>query len=619
MTHSKIKSSKFQELLSRSKWAIPFIILQLGLSVKSIGITEKEVKSTCETLFQEPDPKLRFEKLFHYFTDLYDFGQSKMENTVSVPFGHRFEKEALSYKDTFFLARAWQSLSYLYCYENDYKKSLLYAEKALKVFEQKQFWEGMMEIRYHKTYLSMNNSDETKIIPECREIISICKAKNLRQTYVRVNSWLSGYFYRIGKIDSSVKILQEINQMKDLPFKRKVFVLVDLGGNAIENKAYKEGENYLLDAARVCVQNNYKDVLATIYSNLGVMYIREKKYDKAESILLKALPIYQQNKISRGLVSIYTSLRDVNEYQKDFENAYKYANLRNQYSDSLNLANNQTEYRELDARFKSALKDKTILTQKQQILSETQRSERLIYGFLFGLTMLGLSVLVYILNQKRKAWQLKQAISESELKALRSQMNPHFMFNSLNSIQQMVYNNENTEAFRFLSIYSKLSRQLLENSEKNWISVDDEIRFLELYLKMESLRFDNAFSWNIQLDEGFMPNSEYIPSMILQPIIENAIKHGLLPKQGEKKLQIKFAKPDKQDFIKITIADNGVGRNQETAPEKEYKSMSLAITQERLKLLNQKNDNNLVFNDLVDNNSLPAGTEVEIFIHRNKA
>jgi LytS/YehU family sensor histidine kinase len=229
------------------------------------------------------------------------------------------------------------------------------------------------------------------------------------------------------------------------------------------------------------------------------------------------------------------------------------------------------------------------------------------------LTVAGESI-VWI-NKKRKESQLQQAQAESEMKALRAQMNPHFMFNALNAIQQLILNQETDLAYRYLGIYGKLTRQIQENSEKKWITVAEEIKFLEWYLKMESFRFDHSFLFEIKTDDEILPNTDRLPAMALQPLVENAIKHGLLPKKaGEKHLEIFFQKPENENGLKIWIEDNGVGR-QPTGEKKEtseHRSMSLEINRNRLKLLGNEEANQLEFEDLKHPDGSPAGTRVKL-------
>jgi LytS/YehU family sensor histidine kinase len=190
------------------------------------------------------------------------------------------------------------------------------------------------------------------------------------------------------------------------------------------------------------------------------------------------------------------------------------------------------------------------------------------------------------------------------------------MFNSLNAIQQMVLNGENEEAFRYLNTYSKLTRQILENSEKKWISVKDEIRFLDLYLKIESLRFDHAFSYQIEISDEVMPNKDLVPAMVIQPIVENAIKHGLMPRPGDKKLEVRFGRKEEGNMLEIQVEDNGVGRFAGSSEKKEsdHKSMSLGITANRLQLLDATGKSKMDVTDLKDESGNSAGTLVKITI-----
>jgi LytS/YehU family sensor histidine kinase len=227
---------------------------------------------------------------------------------------------------------------------------------------------------------------------------------------------------------------------------------------------------------------------------------------------------------------------------------------------------------------------------------------------------------LFNVNRKRKAYLYKQNLAESEMKALRAQMNPHFMFNSLNSIQQMVLNNENENAFKYLDTYSKLTRRILENSEKKWITVQEEIKFLELYLQIESLRFQNAFEFEIKYDENVVPSMDKIPAMIIQPIVENAIKHGLMRKDGDKKLLISFNRKDDDAPLEVIVEDNGVGRELTMSMEKktDHQSMSLSITENRLRLLDENGNSKIIIEDLKDAmNGKPLGTRVKVIITQN--
>ncbi len=226
------------------------------------------------------------------------------------------------------------------------------------------------------------------------------------------------------------------------------------------------------------------------------------------------------------------------------------------------------------------------------------------------------------LNQVKKDQQKEAeyliAVSTNELKALRAQMNPHFMFNSLNSIQHYIIANKDDEAVFYLNKFARLMRMILNNSEKASISIREEIDSLKLYLELEQMRFQNKFTWEFVLDEEIDTEYEKIPTMLLQPYIENAILHGLTPKKEMGKLVIEIRYQGK--YLVCSIIDNGVGRafSQElkAGKNREHESMGMKITQDRLRLLNHINQSNLSLKitDLKNHEGLPIGTKVDIFI-----
>ena len=215
---------------------------------------------------------------------------------------------------------------------------------------------------------------------------------------------------------------------------------------------------------------------------------------------------------------------------------------------------------------------------------------------------------------KRKA-ALQQQMSELEMKALRAQMNPHFIFNSLSSIQESIISNKTEAASKYLGKFSKLIRMVLENSGKKFISLQDEINYLQLYLELESFRFDDlnfTISCN-ESDTAFIR----IPPMIVQPYVENALKHGLAHKAGEKKLSVLFYH-NKKNQLTAEITDNGIGRKQSmlinTSRTDAHQSMGMQITQQRLSLLNEEQQASVEITDLSEENGSAAGTKVTVIL-----
>lgn len=217
--------------------------------------------------------------------------------------------------------------------------------------------------------------------------------------------------------------------------------------------------------------------------------------------------------------------------------------------------------------------------------------------------------------------KLKQEreISELRIRALQAQMNPHFTFNAINSIQYYILNKDKNSAFQFISYFSKLIRQTLEFASRNSVSIKEEISFIENYLKLEQMRFENKFEYKIDVDPSFDNHRQQIPPMLLQPFVENAILHGVMHKDVPGMIKIRF-KLSNENSIHCIVEDNGVGRKRSAeinqGRHKSHRSIGLDITSRRLGLMNEagSNDYGVEIADLYEDDGNPAGTRVEITI-----
>jgi len=225
-------------------------------------------------------------------------------------------------------------------------------------------------------------------------------------------------------------------------------------------------------------------------------------------------------------------------------------------------------------------------------------------------------------EEKQKAQievlQNKQKATESRLQSLRLQMNPHFLFNALNSIQQMILANEEMVATKYLSRFSKLLRSILIHSDKESISLREELDILKLYVELESVRFKEAFSYTIECDEDIDTDEVKIPTLLIQPFVENAIWHGLMHKEGMRQLKISFT--DKDDHVQCIIEDNGIGRQAAremkitSGQDKKHTSKGIAVSLERLKAMHKSGGatGSLEIIDMTDADGVALGTRVEI-------
>jgi len=226
------------------------------------------------------------------------------------------------------------------------------------------------------------------------------------------------------------------------------------------------------------------------------------------------------------------------------------------------------------------------------------------------------------MNKSRmEVMALNVKMAESKFLNLRLQMNPHFLFNSLSSIQHLIVSQQTTKAYKYLTVFSNFLRSLLKYAEMNFIPLDEELKILKMYVELESLRFDQSFHYEISVEDGLSNDEVLVPSLMVQPFAENAIWHGLLHKEGSKELKISF-RNNSEEFLTCIIEDNGIGRKHAAAiQEKKISSMvheskGISIIRERLDLLQQKTGKpaHVEIADLLDEFANPAGTKVIITI-----
>jgi tetratricopeptide (TPR) repeat protein len=222
------------------------------------------------------------------------------------------------------------------------------------------------------------------------------------------------------------------------------------------------------------------------------------------------------------------------------------------------------------------------------------------------------------IESERSKAAFQQQATELEMQALRAQMNPHFIFNSLNSINRFILQNNKVQASEYLTKFSRLVRLILQNSQASLISLESELEALNLYLELEAVRFDHQFKYKITVDEDLDADMIKVPPLLIQPYAENAIWHGLMHKQEKGHLEIEFSQGDGLLLCKIT--DDGIGRKKAAELKSKsasmHKSMGMQITANRIAMLQQKKqlENYITINDLTLPDGSAGGTEVVLKI-----
>ncbi|WP_234418230.1 histidine kinase [Aquimarina aquimarini] len=253
----------------------------------------------------------------------------------------------------------------------------------------------------------------------------------------------------------------------------------------------------------------------------------------------------------------------------------------------------------------------------QELINQQSLRQQIIIYFLIGLTLL-LLLAAYLMYRNMK--QQRYANNLLALKSLRSQMNPHFIFNALNSVNTFIATSDERTANRYLTDFSLLMRAVLENSEEDFIPLEKEIELLKIYVQLEHFRFQDKFEYKVEVDPEIDVEAYMIPPMLLQPYVENAVWHGLRYKKEKGLLSIRFEKIA-HDSIVITIADDGIGRKKskelKTQNQKSQNSKGMGNIKKRIAILNKmyKDKVDVVVSDLYDNTE---GTQVKLILKKDK-
>ncbi len=411
--------------------------------------------------------------------------------------------------------------------------------------------------------------------------------------------------------------------------------LQNIGALYTKMEDYEQSRQYFTEARQLAEKN--KDQKSILYANHGLATVLAKTGDYNGSIkeLKAALVMAESLQSKEEIKNIYQSFAEIYEQAGDFRNALTYRKTFETWKDSLISENHFSRIKELELKYETAEKNRSIAqlemqNHEQQTLAERDALLRNILLAGIAILILIASLVVYVLyqrlhtekllarkNEELKASEYKQQLSELELKAIKSQMNPHFVFNCLNSINNMILNGDTANASIYLTKFSGVMRKVLENSEIQWISLADELHMLENYLRLEGLRFKEKVKFTFDIDPEVDTENIMIPPMIIQPLLENAIWHGLMHKKegGEIKLQVR----EQENYLQCIIEDSGIGleaaKAMKTTSTEKRSSFGLQLIKKRLKLLNHEEMEKLLsITEIKDVSGQVLGTRVNISI-----
>lgn len=376
----------------------------------------------------------------------------------------------------------------------------------------------------------------------------------------------------------------------------------------------------------------YSDLfgIQTVYQLLSDVLIEQKKYDKALTYLEKSRELLNSLNDNAESTYLLKKIAVLYELRGDKSKAYETMKQYVTMKDSLQLIDIQSNLLLLQQQNKTDERERLITLQSDSIKIQQKEKEYtttmleniklknnlktyIIIGFV-GLILLSGIILFFKWNQN--LIQQRQREAEMNQTLLRTQMNPHFVFNAMSVIQSYIYDNDTKNSTKFLVNFSKLMRLILENSSKEFIPMTIEQEILDKYLNVQKLRFEDRFNFDIFTDEELTEEKVMIPPMITQPFIENAIEHGQLHLREDGFINVSFKKVSGQ-LMEIKVTDNGIGRKKASESSRKsetHKSMAIGITKDRIASLNKKykTEGRLIFEDFDKENE--TGTVVTITI-----
>lgn len=468
------------------------------------------------------------------------------------------------------------------------------------------------------------SEDDKKAIQYSREALEYLQGVNM--PYLKTASNLAIYFNNLGLYDSALYYLQK----SDAVIQKINDTQQELANKLVLAEIYLAQKKYEL--AKPLLTKSVADLAGSgDYWNIAKAFLSSANYDtamhnypSAKNNLLQSLKVSKENKQEILVVIALRNLATVHAKMNDYKGAYQFQQEFLQRKDSMTNEKTKATLADLEISYKTLQKEEQIqLLKKDNDIKALQldNSRRSIVFYVIAFLMV-LSILGTVFYQRniRNKIETQKIKAELETKVLRLQMNPHFIFNSLNSIENFIMRNEKRLASDYLNKFARLIRMILDSSRTEVVPIAKDMEALQLYIDLEQLRFNNKFSYKTYIDPALLGGDYRAPSLLIQPYVENAIVHGLAH-SDEDNLNLTVTATLENDKIKYVVQDNGVGReksgeyNRQNKPY--HQSVGLKITEDRINLFNHEKDKHdaVRITDLYDEHRIPDGTKVEITIN----
>lgn len=534
----------------------------------------------------------------------------------------------------------------VYGAKSDFEKQFEYVKKGFREKKRIGDQRGILWSLYRLAYIYRSAGDYETALDYLRQSLQQAHNQGIQWNMYRS---MGTVFFNLKNYDSSYYYFQKMYAIDKL-LASAIVGMGKISSLRIEHdKALREFQKGLITYRETGNLHGKSEVLAEI----GKTYAEMKQNMSALHYAKESLSIATQLNAKDIIQDNYEIHWNVYEALEQKDSAYFYyrkfvilkdslegGRLKLQHLQKLALYKVETKEEQQLARIDLLNKDNQV---KQQQLQKESLMKKVLTGSLAVLVLLSIIILRNIalkrknekhrrelaenelkiqkLQSERIKAELLQQKAELEMQALRAQMNPHFIFNSLNSINSFIFKNKRTEATEYLTKFSRLIRMILHSSASSTVSLAEDLAALQLYMELESLRVEQKFDFKIEYDPNVDPDFIHVPPMLLQPYVENAIWHGLMLKKEKGNLWVNIS--HEASFLICTVTDNGIGRKKagefKSLSANEHKSMGMGITAGRIALLHQQKqlESSVQITDLVFPDGSPGGTEVVIKIPVN--
>ena len=440
-------------------------------------------------------------------------------------------------------------------------------------------------------YLGLDDNAEALVY--FKKALKLFRSQKSKSGEITSLVGIGNAYRQLDKLDLSRKYyLEALDISRSINDKDKIInCLINLGEENLQSGKYNQGLNSFNKALELSIEIDSKRGCCQSYLGISNYYLKKNKYDNAILNAIESNKIAKEINFKLELKESYKVLSDAYYKTKNYKKAYENQIIFKTLSDSIFNKENIQKITALEyeyayqARLDSAKHTELELTNEvaQADIYYEKSQRQILYGVIGFLALIILLVTVIsILRIRNVKSKSEQVLVEQKL--LRSQMTPHFIFNSISVLQGIVSNKEYEKSEVYMSKFSKLLRRVLENSKDRTVKLTDELQVIENYLSIQNLGVENLYNYKISVDDNVNIEDVLVPPMIIQPFVENAIEHGFKNKGNDRKIEIKL-KFEGEDLI-CAIEDNGVGINFYASNQStDRQSMSTAITAKRLKML----------------------------------